>query len=48
MTLLTLGLLLEDPFDTAGAMASPDTISLMEFNHVLSYVSDAQLKTCTL
>jgi hypothetical protein len=38
MSLLSLGLHLEDPFDT-GPAAAPDTISLLEFNHTLSYVS---------
>uniref|UniRef100_A0A383WDG7 Uncharacterized protein n=1 Tax=Tetradesmus obliquus TaxID=3088 RepID=A0A383WDG7_TETOB len=38
MSLLSLGLQLEDPFDT-GPAAAPDTISLLEFNHTLSYLT---------
>jgi hypothetical protein len=44
MSLLSLGLHLEDPFDT-GPAAAPDTVSLLEFNHTLSYVSDAAYYT---
>ncbi|KAF6253432.1 hypothetical protein COO60DRAFT_421587 [Scenedesmus sp. NREL 46B-D3] len=38
MSLLSLGLQLEDPFDT-GPAAAPDTVSLLEFNHTLSYLT---------
>lgn len=38
MTLYTLALQLEDPFE-AGPGAHPDTLCLLEFNHTLSYVS---------
>jgi hypothetical protein len=38
MTLYSLALQLEDPFE-AGPGSHPDTLSLLEFNHTLSYVS---------
>jgi len=38
MSVYTLGVVLEDPFDT-GAQAAPDTLSLTEFMHTLAYVS---------
>jgi hypothetical protein len=46
MSLLSLGLQLEDPFDT-GPAAAPDTISLLEFNHTLSYVSCSCTYKCS-
>lgn len=38
MSVYSLGVMLEDPFDT-GAAAATDTLSLTEFMHTLAYVS---------
>lgn len=38
MSVYTLGVMLEDPFDT-GLTAAPDTLSLTEFMHTAAYVS---------
>jgi hypothetical protein len=38
MSVYSLGVMLEDPFDT-GAGAATDTLSLTEFMHTLAYVS---------
>jgi hypothetical protein len=44
MSLYTLSIMLEDPFDT-GAQAAPDTLSMTEFMHTLAYVSQQHQST---
>lgn len=46
MSVYSLGVVLEDPFDT-GAGAAPDTVSLTEFMHTLAYVSGTAGLTVT-